>query len=110
MNIKKTATIKTVDKDGKRHEYHSLAEVPPELQKTIQVLEAEAMKEGLNASTELTEQNSTEQQKRFLIRKNVSIYRIKDAHGKEQVYQSLDEMPPEIRAKIEKAQRQAGKL
>src|SRR5437899_3315500 len=48
LNIKKTVTIKTVDKDGSRHEYHSLAEAPLELQKAVEKLQEEVMKQELN--------------------------------------------------------------
>jgi hypothetical protein len=38
----------------------------------------------------------------IIVRKNTQVFKIKDASGKEQVYHSLDEMPPETRALFEK--------
>src|SRR3974377_1160957 len=46
VKIKKTVTIKTTDKDGQRHEYHSLDEVPPDLRSQIEKLESDGLKES----------------------------------------------------------------
>jgi hypothetical protein len=93
VNIKKTVTIKTTDKDGAKHEYHSLDEAPPELRGEIEKLQSEALKESIPS--------------KVISRKSVSVYKIKDASGIERVYHSLDELPPEIRAAVEQAQRKA---
>jgi hypothetical protein len=50
INIKKSVTIKTTDKDGQHHEYHSLEDVPPELRAEIEKLSSEALKEGFSSS------------------------------------------------------------
>jgi len=95
ITIKKSISIKTRDKDGQGHEYHSLDEAPPELRAEIEKLGSEVAKEALRDTS--SNGNST-------ARKKISVFRVKDASGKERVYHSLDELPPEIRAVIQKAQ------
>jgi hypothetical protein len=102
FDIKRSVTIKTVGKDGERHEYHSLAEVPPELRSEIETLEVDASKEQADA---LTAQITDGTRLNFISKKSVTVFKIKDASGKERVYHSLEELPPEIRAAVEKAQR-----
>ena len=51
VNIKKSVVIKTTDKDGERHEYHSLAEAPAELRAELEKLEAEAGKEAVTSTS-----------------------------------------------------------
>jgi hypothetical protein len=97
LTIKKTVTIKT-NKDGERHEYNSLDQVPPEIRSEIEKLEAEAEKAAFSASS-----SSEGASHKFVIKKTASLFRVKDAYGTERVYHSLEEMPPEIRAKFEKA-------
>jgi len=92
LNIKKTATITTTDKDGQRHEYHTLDEAPPELRAEIEKLESEALKENATPG--------------MISKKSVSLFKVKDASGNERIYHSLDEMPPDIRALVERAQKQ----
>jgi hypothetical protein len=103
VTVKKTVNIRTTDKDGVQHEYHSLDEVPPELREEIKRLKSEAMK-GRGASTSITETSPAGNtvRARMSTRKNISVYKIKDAAGNERVYHSLDEVPPEIRAVFEK--------
>jgi len=95
VKINKTIIIKTTDKDGQKHEYHSLAEVPPDMRAQIQKLESEAFKQPIVSSTSDGFEIRSE--------KSVSVFRVKDASGNERVYRSLDELPPEIRAAIEQA-------
>jgi hypothetical protein len=94
LKIKTTATIKTTDKDGQRHEYHSLDEAPPELRADIEKLESEALKGNVTPG--------------MISRKSVSLFKVKDASGNERIYHSLDEMPPDIRALVENFQRKGG--
>jgi hypothetical protein len=98
VKIKKSVTIKTTDKDGQRHEYHSLDEVPPELRTQIEKLESEGLKESLSSASRngLTS--------KLIGKKSISIFKVKDASGNERTYHSLDELPPEIRAVWERAQ------
>ena len=98
INIKKSVTIKTTGKDGQHHEYHSLEEVPPEFRAEIEKLSSEALKEGFSSS--ISDGLTT----KILSKKTVSLYKIKDASGQERVYHSLEELPPEIRAALEKAE------
>jgi hypothetical protein len=98
INIKKSVTIKTTDKDGQHHEYHSLEDVPPELRAEIEKLSSEALKEGFSSS--ISDGLTT----KIVSKRTVSLYKIKDASGNERVYHSLDELPPEIRAALEKAE------
>jgi hypothetical protein len=103
VTVKKTVNIRTTDKDGVQHEYHSLNEVPPELREEIKKLQSDAMKErGVCASSTETSSAGNAIWSRMSIRKNISVYKIKDAAGNERVYHSLDELPPEIRAVFEK--------
>ena len=97
ITIKRTVNIKTTDKEGHQHEYQSLDQVPPELRGDIEKLESEAEKAALSG---------TLSGKTFRIEKKVSVFRVKDAYGKEQVYHSMEELPPEIRAAFEKAKNQ----
>jgi hypothetical protein len=98
LNIGKTVTIKTTDKDGTQHEYHSLDEVPPEMRAAIEKLESEALKESLSSST--TDGSSS----RMIVQKTVSVFKVKDAQGNERIYHSLNELPPEIREAYQRAQ------
>jgi len=95
INVTKNVSIKTSDKDGQHHEYHSLEEAPPELRAEIEKLETEALKDPPAPGVTVT-------------RKTFSTFKIQDASGNEKVYHSLDEMPPEIRAAIEEAQKKSG--
>src|SRR6516165_11678071 len=92
VKIKRTVTIKTTDKDGQRHEYHSLDEVPEELRSQIEKLEWEGLKESLSSSS-LNGLTS-----KIIGKKSISVFKVKDASGNERTYHSLDELPPEIRA------------
>lgn len=104
ITINKSLDIRTTDKDGTKHEYHSLDEVPPEMRTEFEKLESRVLGE-MGKSTTVTE-NSPEgntAKSSFLVRKNVSVYKVRDASGNERVYHSLEELPPEIRAAFEKA-------
>ena len=98
IQIKKTISIKTTDKDGRQHEYHSLDEVPRELRDEIEKIESDAVRKTFSSS-------SSGPITKIVTEKTVSVFRVKDAAGNERVYHSLDELPPEIRAAIEKAQK-----
>ena len=99
VTIQKTISIKTKDKDGQEHEYHSLDAVPADFREEIQKLEAETLKETLKHS-------SSDGLTTFSSKKTLSVFRVKDASGNERVYHSLDELPPEIKKAIEQAQKQ----
>lgn len=102
--LKKTVDIRTTDKDGIKHEYHSLDEMPPELREEFKKLESEMLNQtGPSTSVTETSREGNTTTSRMFIQKNASVYRIKDASGNERVYHSLDELPPEIRAALEKA-------
>ena len=102
VNIKKTVNIKTTGKDGRRHEYHSLAEAPPEVRAEIEKLEAEALKEPGDTIVSETSDGRTS---KIISEKSVSLFRVTDASGNVRTYHSLDELPPEIRAAMEQAQK-----
>lgn len=99
VSIKKTITIRSTDGSGQKHEYHSLDEVPPELAQEIKRLETDALKEATRTTSAdgLTTHITGH--------KSISVFKIKDASGRERVYHSLDELPPEIRAAVEAAQK-----
>ncbi len=104
LNIKKAVTIKTVGEDGEPHEYHSLDEVPPGMRAEVEKLESEVLKNEASPSAETVEK--TKGAPRIISKKSVSVFKIKDASGNEHIYHSLDEMPPDIRALVERAQKQ----
>jgi hypothetical protein len=107
ISIKKTVTIKTVGEDGQPHEYHSLDEVPPGLRAEIEKLESDVMKEkGESVSFTETSPAGNATTSKIISQKSLSVFRVKDASGNEQTYHSLDEMPPDIRALVERAQKQ----
>lgn len=86
------------DETGKEQVYHSLDEMPPELREAFEKAKPEATTE-----IQLTDDISMDTKKPgFIARKNFQEFRFKDASGKEQVYHSLEEMPPETRALFEK--------
>lgn len=107
INIRKTVSINATDADGQRHEYHSLDEVPPELRQEIEKLEAEGLKEGFRSSS--SDGPTTNIITRISSRKTASLFKVKDAGGNERVYHSLEELPPDIRAAFEQAQRERTK-
>jgi hypothetical protein len=106
--LKKNVTLQTIDKDKVKHVYHSLAEVPPELRAEFEKLEADAIKsldanpQSIVVSSDVQQPQPLQQEKKTVIRKNFQEFKFKDASGKEQVYHSLDEMPPQTRAIFEK--------
>jgi hypothetical protein len=103
INIKKTVSINTTDKDGQRHEYHSLDEVPLELRKEIEQLESEGLKERFRSSS--SDGRTTKITTKIVSTKTASVFKVKDAEGNERVYHSLEELPPDIRAAFEQAQK-----
>jgi hypothetical protein len=108
VNLKKTVTVKTMDKGGERHEYHSLDEVPPELRAEFEKLETEVMKEkGNSASFTETSPAGNAITSGMISKKSVTVFKIKDASGNERIYHSLDELPPDIRALVEGIQKEA---
>jgi hypothetical protein len=100
IRIQKTISIKTTDKDGQQHEYHSLDQVPPEIRAEIEKAESQAFKDALKSTSSdgLTTTISTH--------KTISVFKVKDASGNERIYHSLEELPPEIRTAIEQVRKQ----
>ena len=108
ISIQKTVTIKTVGEDGQPHEYHSLDEVPPGLRAEIEKLESDVMKEkGKPLSFTETSPAGDATTSEIISQKSISIYKVRDASGQERVYHSLAELPPDIRAQIEKLEPEA---
>jgi hypothetical protein len=106
VTIRKTVTIKSVDEDGSTHEYHSLAEAPPEMQAAFREMESELSKEPPKPAEIAAKAASSSGP--IITRKSISVYKIKDASGTERTYHSLEELPPEIRAAMERAQKKLG--
>ncbi|HLX73019.1 MAG TPA: hypothetical protein VKV04_25620 [Verrucomicrobiae bacterium] len=102
--VKRSMAIRTVDADGKEHQYSSMDQVPPEIRPQLEALEKEAAQQkGTEISiTENSPQGNTLTSKTI---RNISVYKIVDESGVERTYHSLDEMPPEIRAAIEEAEK-----
>jgi len=99
IRTKTVVRITSTDKDGNRHEYHSLDEVPPELRAEIEKLESAVLKEDFSSVS------TTGNVLKAVSSKSVSIYKIVDESGQEREYHSLEEMPPELRAAFEKAEK-----
>jgi hypothetical protein len=94
-------TLETVDKQNVKHVYHSLNEVPPEFRAAFEKMQTEPDVEKVLSSAfskkETLPSGTTSYEK-------TAVFKLKDGAGKEQVYHSLDEMPPETRALFEKIQ------
>lgn len=105
VTISKTVDIRVTDKDGLKHEYHSLDEVPPEMRAEFEKLESMVSgNTGAFKSVTGTSEEGKATKSRFIFKKDTCVYMVKDASGNEQTYHSLEELPPEIRAAFEKAQ------
>jgi hypothetical protein len=104
--MKKSVSIRTTDADGTQHEYSSMEEAPPEIRSQLEALEKEAAQQKGSAIsiTESSQRGSTFTSK-VIQQKNVSVYKIVDESGAERTYHSLEEMPPEIRAAFEEAEK-----
>ncbi len=91
--------INTTDEEGRQREYHSLDEVPPEVRAEIEKMKSEPWKEVSSSC-------SSDGLRREIIRKKtLSTFKFTDEMGNERVYHSLEEMPPELRAAVEEAER-----
>jgi hypothetical protein len=104
ITIKKAVEIRTTDKDGVKHEHHSVNEVAPEMRAEIEKLESMLLGEiGTAATVAENSREGNAAKSSFLFKKNVSVYQVRDVSGNERVYHSLEELPPEIRAALEKS-------
>ena len=103
IKITKTVSIKTTGPDGQTHEYRSLEELPPELQAEVKRAEAEGLKQVFRSSC--THGPTTKVTTTVVTDSKVSLFKFRDASGNEHTYHSLEEMPPELRAAFEEAQR-----
>lgn len=96
--LTKDVRIESIDRKSVKHVYHSLDEVPPEFRAAAEKLKAE-----LDAKPESgVASNDT------VIREDVQEFKIKNAFGKEKVYHSIDDMPPETRVLFEKMRERLG--
>jgi uncharacterized protein YrzB (UPF0473 family) len=98
LRTTKVTLFKVKDAQGNERIYHSLDELLPEVRAEIEKLESEALNESptsapANAPASLT-----------VVKKNVSLFKVRDAQGNERIYHSLDELPPEIREAVKRAQ------
>ena len=101
FSMKGSVVYKTKDATGQERIYRSLDEVPWDKQLQLKKLGSEAMKEAELLSSEALEQAEGAP---GISKKSISIFKIKDASGQERTYHSLDELPPEIREVIKRAQ------
>jgi hypothetical protein len=104
--VKETVKIRVAGPDGQEHEYSSMDQVPPEIRSQLEALQKEA---ALQKGTEISITGNSHQgntlTSKTVQQKNISVYKIVDESGAERTYHSLDEMPPEIRAAIEEAEK-----
>jgi hypothetical protein len=106
----KSISISTVDEDGQRQEYSSMEAVPPELRSEIEALEKEAAQQASNETPLIqTSKKGSIVTKTLTRKKSLSVYKITDESGAEQTYHSLEEIPPELRAAIEEAEKKSRK-
>lgn len=99
-----TTSIKTVDADGTEHQYQSLAEAPLKLQQEVEKMQKELSSQKSSMSVELPPETTADTTThKFFTQKSVSVYKIIDDNGQECTYNSLEELPPEIRAAFEQA-------
>lgn len=101
--VRRNVSIRTASKQGERHAYCSLDEVPPEFRAQFEQLQSEATKE-LDAGLPAAIVSEDAPKPGIIVHKEIQVFKFKDASGKEQVYHSLEQMPPEQRAIFEKAQ------
>ena len=101
--IKRKVSLQTISKQGEQHVYRSLDEVPPEFRADFEKLQSEVTK-GLDTELRSVDVLKDAPKPGIIVRKEIRVFKFKDASGKEQVYHSLDEMPPERRALFEKVQ------
>ncbi len=99
LHVESDVIINTTDEEGRQREYHSLAEVPPDIREEIEKLKSQPWKE---VSRSCSPDGLSRQVVR---RKTLSEYRFVDEMGNERIYHSLEEMPPELRAAVEEAER-----
>ncbi len=102
--INRKVSLQTISKQsGEQHTYRSLDEVPPEFRAQFEKLQSEVTK-GLDTELQSAEVLKDVPKPGIFVRKEIRVFKFKDGLGKEQVYHSLDEMPPEKRALFEKVQ------
>jgi hypothetical protein len=101
--IKQKVSLQTISKQGEQHMYRSLDEVPPEFREQFEKLQFEVTKD-LDTELQSADVLKDAPKPGIIVRKEIRVFKFKDASGKEQVYHSLDEMPPEKRALFERVQ------
>lgn len=104
LSIKGKVSLQTISKQsGEQHTYRSLDEVPPEFRAQFEKLQSEVTK-GLDTGLQSADVLKAAPKPGIIVRKEIRVFKFKDGLGKEQVYHSLDELPPEKRALFEKVQ------
>jgi hypothetical protein len=103
IQVKKTVSIRTTGPDGQQREYSSLDELPPELRAEIERAEAEGQKKVFRSSSR--DGSTTSVRTTIVSNTKLSLFKVRDASGNERTYHSLEEMPPDVRAAIEEAQK-----
>jgi hypothetical protein len=105
LTLKRTETLKTMDRHGERHGYRSLDEVPPELRAQFEKLQSDVLKEADAALSRTgTSRTGDAVTPGIISKRTVSMFKVKDASGNERIYHSLDELPPEIQEAVRRAQ------
>jgi hypothetical protein len=104
VTIDETVSVSMTDEHGQDHEYHSLNEVPTEVREAIRRAQVEGVKPTFRSSSS----DGGNARITTLGEKTVSRYKVQDETGNETGYHSLEEMPADIRAAFEEAERQNG--
>jgi len=89
------------DRQNMRNLFHLPDDMRPEVREKFETLLSK-MQEKLDARQQSPRVSKDKEQPGIIVHKKIQEFKFKDASGKEQVYHSLDEMPPETRALFEK--------
>lgn len=92
----------TVDNDGNRHEYRSVAEMPLELRSQIEKFQEASKEQGSAVSGDMSTSDIDEAKR--ILQKNFPVYKFRDASGQEHVFHSLDELPPNVQEALKRLQ------
>lgn len=100
--------IQITDESGQVHNYSSMDELPQEYRKAIESIEKKpSSKDGIDHSTTEVSQSGDIVMARTVEHRSSTQYKFKDESGREHLYHSLEEMPPELRDAVIAAKKEA---
>ena len=93
--------IQITDESGQVHDYSSVDELPQEYKKAIDAIAKKpSSQDGIDHSTTEVSQSGDAVITRTVEYRSATQYKFKDESGREHIYHSLEEMPPELRAAV----------